>query len=165
MININGSLVLSFSNCKREAWLMAHKMIPEQDNVFIALGRLLHETAYENKGEKDVVIDNIKLDLVQKGKGKTIVGEVKKSKYSLEGARDQLLFYLMKLKEMGVEAEGLILIPKENKRLPVVLEIEEEKRIRNMCDEIQKLVDSPIPPIERSQNRCKNCAYYTYCWV
>ncbi|HEW91626.1 MAG TPA: Dna2/Cas4 domain-containing protein, partial [Thermotogaceae bacterium] len=48
MIEVNGSLVLSFSNCKREAWLMAHKIIPEQDNTFIALGRILHETSYEN---------------------------------------------------------------------------------------------------------------------
>lgn len=165
MIDINGSIILSFSNCKREAWLMAHKIIPEQDNTFIALGRLLHETSYENKGEKDVVIDNIKLDLVQEKKGKTIVGEIKKSKYSLDGARDQLLFYLIRLKEMGVEAEGLLLVPKERKRIPVILTAEEEKRIREMSDEIQKLVDGPIPPIERSQNRCKNCAYYTYCWV
>ena len=165
MIDINGSLVLSFSNCKREAWLMAHRIIPEQDNSFIALGRLLHETSYENKGEKDIVIDNIKLDLVQDKKGKTIVSEIKKSKYSLEGARDQLLFYLIKLREIGVKAEGLLLVPKEKKRIPVVLNAEEEKRIRKMCNEIQKLVDGPIPSIERQQSKCRSCAYYTYCWV
>ncbi|WP_082853790.1 CRISPR-associated protein Cas4 [Kosmotoga sp. DU53] len=165
MIDVNGYLILSYSNCHREAWLVAHRIFPENDNTNLALGRLLHETSYENKGEKDVVIDNIKLDLVQEKKGKTIVGEIKKSKYSLDGARDQLLFYLIRLKEMGVEAEGLLLVPKERKRIPVILTAEEEKRIREMSDEIQKLVDGPIPPIERSQNRCKNCAYYTYCWV
>ncbi|OAA22764.1 CRISPR-associated protein Cas4 [Kosmotoga sp. DU53] len=164
-MDVNGYLILSYSNCHREAWLVAHRIFPENDNTNLALGRLLHETSYENKGEKDVVIDNIKLDLVQEKKGKTIVGEIKKSKYSLDGARDQLLFYLIRLKEMGVEAEGLLLVPKERKRIPVILTAEEEKRIREMSDEIQKLVDGPIPPIERSQNRCKNCAYYTYCWV
>lgn len=165
MIDVNGYLILSYSNCHREAWLVAHRIFPENDNTNLALGRLLHETSYENKGEKDVAIDNIKLDLVQEKKGKTIVSEIKKSKHSLDGARDQLLFYLMRLKEMGVEAEGLLLVPKEKKRIPVILTVEEEKRIREMSDEIQKLVDGPIPPIERSQNRCKNCAYYTYCWV
>ncbi|ACR79386.1 CRISPR-associated protein Cas4 [Kosmotoga olearia] len=165
MIDVNGYLILSYSNCHREAWLVAHRIFPENDNTNLALGRLLHETSYENKGEKDVAIDNIKLDLVQEKNGKTIVSEIKKSKYSLDGARDQLLFYLRRLKEMGVEAEGLLLVPKERKRIPVILTAEEEKRIREMSDEIQKLVDGPIPPIERSQNRCKNCAYYTYCWV
>lgn len=165
MIDINGTLVLSFSNCKREAWLMAHRIIPEQDNVFIALGRLIHETSYEGKGEKDVAIGNIKLDLIQEKRNKIFVSEIKKSKYSLSGARDQLLFYLMKLKEMGTEAKGLLLVPKEKKRIPVILTEDEEKRIQKMCEEIQKMVEGPIPPIERSQNRCKNCAYYTYCWV
>lgn len=165
MIEINGSLILSYTNCKREAWLMAHRIIPEQDNVFISLGRLLHETSYENKGEKDIAIDNIKLDLIQEKRGKTIISEIKKSKYSLDGARDQLLFYLKRLKEMGIIAEGLLLVPKEKKRIPVALTMEEERRIQEICDEIQKLVDDPIPPIERSQSRCKNCAYYTYCWV
>jgi len=165
LIDVNGYLILSYSNCHREAWLVAHRIFPENDNTNLALGRLLHETSYENKGEKDVAIDNIKLDLVQEKNGKTIVSEIKKSKYSLDGARDQLLFYLRRLKEMGVEAEGLLLVPKERKRIPVILTAEEEKRIREMSDEIQKLVDGPIPPIERSQNRCKNCAYYTYCWV
>jgi len=165
VIEVNGSLVLSFSNCKREAWLMAHKIIPEQDNTFIALGRILHETSYENRGEKDVAIDNIKLDLVEEKKGKTIISEIKKSKYSLAGARDQLLFYLLRLKEIGIQAEGLLLVPKEKKRMSVILTAEEENRIRKMCDEIQKMIDGPIPLIERSQSCCKNCAYYTYCWV
>ncbi|HEW91085.1 MAG TPA: Dna2/Cas4 domain-containing protein, partial [Thermotogaceae bacterium] len=80
MIDITGYLVLSYSNCHREAWLVAHRIFPENDNPNLALGRLLHETSYENRGEKDVAIDNIKLDLVEEKKGKTIISEIKKSK-------------------------------------------------------------------------------------
>lgn len=165
MIEINGSLILSYSNCHREAWLMAHRIIPEQDNTFIALGKLLHETSYENRGEKDIAIDNIRLDMVEEKKGRTIVSEIKKSKYSLEGARDQLLFYLLRLKEMGVEANGQLLVPKEKKKIEVSLTQDEETRLKKMCEEIQDLVEGPIPPLERPQNKCKNCAYYTFCWV
>ncbi len=150
MIEINGSLILSYSNCYREAWLMAHRIIPEQDNTFIALGRLIHETSYENRGEKDIAIDNIRLDMVEEKKGRTIVSEVKKSKYSLEGARDQLLFYLLRLKEMGVEANGLLLVPKEKKKIEVSLNPDEETRLKKMCEEIQDLVEGPIPPLESS---------------
>ena len=144
---------------------MAHRIIPEQDNTFIALGKLLHETSYENRGEKDIAIDNIRLDMVEEKKGRTIVSEIKKSKYSLEGARDQLLFYLLRLKEMGVEANGQLLVPKEKKKIEVSLTQDEETRLKKMCEEIQDLVEGPIPPLERPQNKCKNCAYYTFCWV
>ena len=165
MIEISGYLLLSYSSCAREAWLVAHRIFPESENTNLALGRLIHETSFENKGEKNIAIDNIRLDMVEEKKGKTIVSEIKKSKYSLEGARDQLLFYLMRLKEMGVHAEGQLLVPKEKKKITIILTEEEEERIQKMCEEIQKLVEGPIPEIERTQNKCKNCAYYTYCWV
>ena len=165
MIDITGYLVLSYSNCAREAWLVAHKIFPESDNMNLALGRLIHETSYENRGEKDIAIDNVRLDMVEEKKGRTIVSEIKKSKYSLKGARDQLLFYLLRLKEMGVQAEGLLLVPKEKEKISVLLTKEEEDRIRKICEEIQKIVEGSIPKIERMQNKCKNCAYYNYCWV
>ncbi len=165
MIDITGYLVLSYSNCVREAWLVAHRIFPESENMNLALGRLIHETSYENRGEKDIAIDNIRLDMVEEKKGRTIVSEIKKSKYSLEGARDQLLFYLLRLKEMGVEANGQLLVPKEKKKIEVSLTQDEETRLKKMCEEIQDLVEGPIPPLERPQNKCKNCAYYTFCWV
>ncbi|TYC00861.1 MAG: CRISPR-associated protein Cas4 [Kosmotoga sp.] len=165
MIDINGYLVLSYSSCAREAWLVAHKIFPESDNMNLALGRLIHETSYQNRRGKDIAIDNIRLDMVEEKKGRSIVSEIKKSKYSLKGARDQLLFYLLRLKEMGVEANGQLLVPKEKKKIEVILTPEEVTRIKLMCDEIQSLVEGPIPPLERPQSKCKNCAYYTYCWV
>jgi CRISPR-associated exonuclease Cas4 len=165
LIDITGYLVLSYSNCAREAWLVAHRIFPESENMNLALGRLIHETSYENRGEKDIAIENIRLDMVEEKKGRTIVSEIKKSKYSLKGARDQLLFYLLRLKEMGVQAEGLLLVPKEKEKITVLLTKKEEDRIRKICEEIQKIVEGSIPKIERMQNKCKNCAYYNYCWV
>jgi len=165
LIDITGYLVLSYSYCAREAWLVAHRIFPESEDMNLALGRLIHETSYEHRGEKDVAIENIRLDMVEEKKGRTIVSEIKKSKYSLEGARDQLLFYLLRLKEMGVQAEGQLLVPKEKKKIAISLTEEEEDRIKKLCGEIQKLVEGPIPDIKRAQSKCKNCAYYTYCWV
>jgi CRISPR-associated exonuclease Cas4 len=66
---------------------------------------------------------------------------------------------------MGVQAEGLLLVPKEKEKISVLLTKEEEDRIRKICEEIQKIVEGSIPKIERMQNKCKNCAYYNYCWV
>lgn len=164
-IEVTGTLILSYSNCKREAWLMAHRMIPEQDNIFLELGKLIHDTSYESKGERDVQIHNMRLDIVQEKDHKTIVGEIKKSSHSLKGAKDQLLYYLLRLKNMGIKAEGVMLVPKEKERIPITLTLNEEKRIEKMCKEIKELVEKPIPPISRKQSSCKNCAFYTYCWV
>lgn len=144
---------------------MAHRIIPEQDNVFIELGRLIHDTSYENKGERDVQIDNMRLDIVQNKDHRTIIGEIKKSSHSLKGAKDQLLYYLLRLKNMGIKAEGILLVPKEKARIPVILTLEEERRIEKMCKGIKTLVEEPIPSISRKQSSCKNCAFYTYCWV
>lgn len=144
---------------------MAHRIIPEQDNVFIELGRLIHEMSYENKGERDIQIDNMRLDIVQNKDHKTIIGEIKKSSHSLKGAKDQLLYYLLRLKNMGIRAEGILLVPKEKERIPVTLTLNEERRMEKMCKDIKVLVEGPIPSISRKQSSCKNCAFYTYCWV
>lgn len=144
---------------------MAHRIIPEQDNVFIELGRLIHETSYENKGERDVQIDNMRLDIVQNKDHKTIIGEIKKSSHSLKGAKDQLLYYLLRLENMGVKAEGILLVPKEKERISITLTLEEKRRIEKMCKDIKILVKGPIPSISRKQSSCKNCAFYTYCWA
>lgn len=165
MIEINGSLVLSYTNCKREAWLMSRRMIPEQDGTLMTLGRILHENSYDYHGEKDIQIENIKLDLVEEKRGKTIVSEIKKSRYSLDGAKYQLLYYLYRLKQLGIEAEGQLLVPVEKKKIEISLDTESEEKIKNICEEIQQIVDGQIPEIDRNQTSCKSCAYYTYCWV
>ncbi|WP_456465775.1 Dna2/Cas4 domain-containing protein, partial [Desulfurobacterium sp.] len=63
--SINGTLIWYYYICKREVWLIAHGIEAEQDNDFIAVGRLIHEKRYKNKA-KELLIDNkIKIDLIE----------------------------------------------------------------------------------------------------
>jgi len=61
---------------------------------------------------------------------KVIVGEVKKSSRFEHSATMQLAFYLYRLKQQGVEAEGELLIPKDRKRISVMLDEEDGERFR-----------------------------------
>ncbi len=162
---ITGSLVLSFINCSREAWFMGHRIIPEQDNELISLGRLVHETSYTDVGERDITVDNMKLDLIEKKGKKLFVGEIKKSHKSLEGARYQLMFYLWRLKTMGVDADGVLLVPAERKREYVQLTDANIEELVEICNKIDLLLKMPIPSIQKAQSFCKSCGFYPLCWV
>ena len=162
---ITGSLVLSFINCPREAWLMGHRIIPEQDNEQISLGRLVHETSYTDVGERDITVENMKLDLIEKKGKKLFVGEIKKSHRSLEGARYQLLFYLWRLKTMGIDLDGVLLVPTERKREYVQLTDTTIKELIEICSKIESLLNSPIPGVQKPQSLCKSCGFYPLCWV
>ncbi|SHK18580.1 protein of unknown function DUF83 [Caminicella sporogenes DSM 14501] len=45
-VKVNGTLIWYYYICKREVWLMAHNLTPDQDNQYIDLGRFIHENSY-----------------------------------------------------------------------------------------------------------------------
>ncbi len=107
----------------------------------------------------------MKLDLL-KSEGKHIViGEVKKSSRFLNSAEMQLLFYLYRLKEQGIEAIGELLIPKEKKRLKVELTPEREKEVKDAIIKIQEIISLDKPPTAVKCRFCSPCAYREFCWA
>ena len=81
----------------------------------------------------------------------------------------QVLYYLLKLKEKGIEKKGKIEVIEKNKSLRKSYEIEltaeNEAYIKNIIEEIEKLVEQDeLPPVEKN-NKCKKCAYYSYCCI
>lgn len=93
---------------------MAHELIPDQDNSFLELGRIIEENFYKRES-KYYQVENMKLDLVRKEKEYLLIGEVKKSSRYEKSMVMQLVFYLKKLKEFGLNVIGEVLIPKERK--------------------------------------------------
>lgn len=77
-INVNGTLVWYYFVCKRQVWLMAHNILPNQDDENIKIGKLLHERTYQ-KDKKEISLGNVKIDVISKDKGYFMVGEVKKA--------------------------------------------------------------------------------------
>jgi len=162
-VNVNGTLVWYYYICKREVWLMSRSIIADQDNKFMDIGRFMHDNSY-SRDKKEISIGNIKVDIIKKSKGNILVGEMKKSSKYKESARMQLAYYLYKLKEYGINGEGVLMFPKEKKRIEVILNDELIKKIKVMEKNILELIhkDHPIEPVKI--NFCRNCAYNEFCW-
>ena len=161
---VTGTLVWYFYICKREVWLMSRHIVPDQDDENILIGRFLQEFSY-SRLKKEVSLENVKLDVIKRGKGNIVVGEVKKSSRYLNSAKMQLVYYLLKLKEIGIVAEGELLIPEERKKEKVILCSELEKEIYETIIEIKSIIYNEKPPAPIKISFCNKCAYSDFCWI
>ena len=164
MQKITGALIWYYYICPREVWLMAHELNPNQEDSFLEIGRLLGENAYERE-RKEITVGNMKIDLIRKDNGETIIGEIKKSSRFENSAKMQLAFYLHRLKQKGIEAKGELLIPKEKKRIPVQLTEEMDSELKRAFSEIEKIMEQPRPCEPVKVRYCTHCAYREFCWV
>jgi CRISPR-associated exonuclease Cas4 len=162
-LNVTGTLVWYYYICPREVWLMARKLVPDQDNANVDLGRFIAENTYE-RDKKEISVGHIKLDIMRQEKGRLVVGEVKKSSKYEKSATMQLAFYLHELKEIGIEAEGELMFPKEKKKVQVRLTQELIEEIDKTKREILRIVYQEIPQLPKKINFCRNCAYSEFCW-
>jgi CRISPR-associated exonuclease Cas4 len=159
---ITGTLVWYYFICEREVWLMGREITPDEDFPSLEVGRTVHQIYYEGM-LKEVSFEGVKLDLIKRGERR--VCEVKTSSRYLEASKFQLLYYLYRLKEMGVEASGEILVPKERRKVRVVLDDEGERRLMNALTEIRRILELEKPPEPRKTPFCRRCAYKEFCWV
>lgn len=161
--SVTGTLVWYYYICPRETWLMAHQIFPDQDDENMAIGRAIGENAYKRE-KKEIDLGLAKLDLIRNENGELVVGEIKKTSRFLESATQQLLFYLLQMKDMGIVARGELLIPEEKKRFEVELDPQNEAEIRKAIEDIQELVEESLPPPAKKIKYCRQCAYGEFCW-
>ncbi len=57
----------------------------------------------------------------------------------------QLAFYLLKLKQFGVEATGQLLFPKEKKKITLTLTKELEEELEFTQSKIKEIVQKELP--------------------
>jgi CRISPR-associated exonuclease Cas4 len=164
MQKVTGTLIWYYYICPREVWLMAHELNPNQEDSFLEIGRLLGEDTYKRE-KKEIIVGNMKIDLMKRGNGETIIGEIKKSSRFENSARMQLAFYLHRLRKRGIEAKGELLIPKEKKRIPVELTEEIESELKEVFSRIERIMEQVGPPEPIKIRYCTNCAYREFCWV
>ncbi len=164
MVNITGTLIWYYYICKREVWLIAHEINPDQENPYIEIGRLIHEEAYprEEKGFETV---GMKIDIIKQSDNELIVGEVKKSDRFLKSASMQLAFYLYQLKQKGVKATGELLIPKSKKKIPIELTAEIEAELEKAVADINNLIKTSTPPEFKKIHFCRECGYNEFCYA
>ncbi len=142
---------------------MAHELNPYEQDEFLILGRFLSKDSYQRE-KKEIRIGDISVDLIKRGNGYFLAGEVKKSSRYIEAATMQLAYYLKVLREKGIEAKGVLLIPKEKKRIKVNLNNELLEKLKNAEKEIKELIEKQLPPPVKRIGFCKNCAYKEFCF-
>ena len=160
---ITGNLVNAYYICQRKLWLFAHEINPALENPYLEIGSLIGEETYK-KDKREILFGNIKIDLVKKESGNTVVAEIKKSSKGINAARMQLLFYLYKLKERGIDARGELLIPKERKKIDVELDKAAEEKLKDALVKIELIITSELPPVPQKIPFCRKCTYFEFCW-
>ncbi len=163
--NLTGTHIWYYYCCPREVWLMLRQVNPDEDDPNLYLGRFIHEMSYARDKNKEISLGNIRLDIVRQDKEGLVIGEVKKSSKYAKSARMQLGFYLLELKERGIEAKGELFFPKERKKEEVALTEDMEKELLETMEKIRGIALLERPPQPQKIHFCRNCAYKEFCWA
>lgn len=141
---------------------MSREITPDEDAPALDIGRAVHELFYR-KMLKEICLEGIKIDLFKRTE--KAVCEVKTSSRFVEAARFQLLYYLFRLKEYGIDGTGWILIPTEKRRIRVKLSEEAEQVLLKVLNQIKEVVKLERPPPPMRIPYCRRCAYREFCWA
>ena len=152
-----------YSICHRSVWYLIHGLEAAQDHPFLEIGRFITQESY-TRSKKEIVFENLKIDLVKKENNDVVVAEIKKSSKAKKSAQLQLAYYLYRLKEIGITARGELLFPKEKKREKVVLTKELESTLQAVLLDIEEISNREKPPELKKITYCRNCAYRDFCW-
>lgn len=163
-IEIQPNWLYSYLICKRQAWLISHGIEGFQKNVYLDLGRLVHEETYDRYKHEQILLEGAKIDVIYKGKHVAVIGEIKLSSRRINEAKMQLLYYCYILKQKGVEHTAELLIPKEKKRIKVELDQNAESELQKKLVELSEVINLPSPPHAKRIPSCGKCAYEEFCW-
>ena len=163
-MNINGTLVNYYYHCKRQCFLFANRINLEDNSEDVRIGRVLHEIKSMDKKDAEVKIQNISVDKIT---DKYVI-ELKKSDSDIKAARIQVLLYLNKLKEKGIEKEGKLIFNERNndEKIEIIkLDEKSQKELNECINGIEELLKENIAPAPKLIKGCKKCAYYEYCYL
>jgi len=160
---VTGTHIWYYCICRRQVWLISHQITPDQENENIVLGRYFDQESFQRE-KKSLEVESNRIDIFHSDNGKLVVGEVKKSSRFVESARMQLAYYLLKLKQNGVDAEGVLRFPKEKTSQEVKLDAVLERNLLEAVEEIRLIMAREMPPPPVLIGFCKNCAYAEFCW-
>jgi CRISPR-associated exonuclease Cas4 len=162
--SINGTLINYYFHCKTQCWLHANRINLEDNSEDVRIGKVLHEIQEQKSKHGEIKIDNVKVDKITK----EYLTEFKKSDSDPHAVKWQVLLYLYKLKQKGIERKGRIEYHEKNHNTKTeILELDEanEKELLAVLEAIEKDIHMPKPPEPKFENKCKKCAYYEYCFI
>jgi len=162
---ITGTLINYYFHCKTQCWLHANRINLEDNSEDVRIGKILHEINEEKSQNAELSIDNIKIDKLTK----EYLVEVKKSDSDIEAVKWQVLLYLYKLKQKGVQKKGKIEFIEKNRQKKKIhyVELDEvhERELLKILADIEALIEEEKPPKPILEKKCRKCAYYEYCFI
>jgi len=164
MYNITGTLINYYFHCQRQCWLHANKINLEDNSEDVRIGKILHQINEEKNKITEVSIDNVKIDKITRD----YLIEIKKSDSDTQAVKWQVLLYLYKLKQKGIEKKGKIeYIEKRGNKKVEFINLDEinEKELLEILNKIEDLINQEIPPNAKFESKCKKCAYFEYCFI
>ena len=152
--------------CHRKLWLFGNGIQMEHNSDLVAMGKLIHESAYPQRSNKYKELDLGFVKIDHYDAQNKVVHEVKKSN-KLEAAHEaQVKYYLYILHEIGISgATGLLEYPKLRKTKKVTLITQEHTKIGEWIAAINNIISMEKCPEIIKKPYCKSCAYYEYCFV
>lgn len=164
-MKINGTLINYYFHCKTQCYLHANRLNLEDNSEDVRIGKVLHEINEDKSKKAEIKIDNIKIDKITKD----YLVEIKKSDSDPKAVKWQVLLYLYKLKQKGVNKLGKVQYIEKNKKdkKTQIIELDEknEADLLLVLEEIEKLINQEYPPEAIFEKKCKKCAYYEYCFI
>jgi len=166
MMNITGTHINYYFSCHRQLWLFANSIQMEHTSDTVYEGKLIHETSYPQRPSKyeELELEGIKIDFYDT-KNK-VIHEIKKSRKLHNAHVWQLKYYIYVLEKAGITGvSGILEYPKERKTEEVYLSAIDRARIKEIKNDIIKIITSNKVPDLEKRKRCKNCSYYDFCFV
>lgn len=163
-MRITGTVINYYFHCKRQCYLFSNRINLEDNSEDVKIGRILHEIRSLDDNNTEVKIENISVDKIT---DKYVV-ELKKSDADIKAARMQVLLYLKKLDEKGLNRKGKLVFSERNNKEKVdiiILNDETKLELANCIKDIETLLNSDIVPEPKLIKGCKKCAYYEYCYL
>jgi CRISPR-associated exonuclease Cas4 len=134
----------------------------ESDSDLVLLGKLLHETSYNRKSIKEVEIERIKIDFIEKTNE---IHEVKRSRKIEKAHIYQLLYYIYFLKKKAdIKTMGFLDYPLLRRKVKVELTADREKELENILTKVKGIINQEKPQEAEWKSYCRDCAYIELCW-
>lgn len=163
MKKITGVMVYYHFICKRKLWFFSNNLNMESNSQLVGIGKLVDETFYGRERKNILIDESLNIDFLKDWK---IVHEVKKSRKMDEASKWQLKYYMWVLKNKGVEIEkGILNYPLLRRREEIFLNKKDEQELKNVVEDIKKIISSKFPPDTLNKGVCKKCAYYEFCYI
>jgi CRISPR-associated exonuclease Cas4 len=157
-IKITGTLIKNYFHCKRQAKLYSLGINFQSEITKKA------EISHKEKNEKEFYFEylGIKLDNIDFKNSKIL--EYKKSSSNIEGSKFQVLFYLKKLKEVGIYFYGEIIDLDFDKKYEIKLNEKNEKELKSKLLEIEEFLKEEKILKAKNIKGCNKCSFYNYCF-